>query len=130
VGTIVVASIVSWFGAAIPLTLRGNTGVWAALKKSVELSSGYEGALFLLVVGSMMGPYIGWYAVHYGFRFPLPDSLRYTSWYGWFVYIVAILVSAAFEPPIFIGFSLLADPERFTALSSSLPGSQQSPYIQ
>jgi hypothetical protein len=130
VGAIVVASIVSWLGAAIPLVLTGNTGAWAALKKSVELSSGYEGALFLLVVELMVGSYIGWYAVHYGFRFLLPDSLRYTAWYGWLVYVVAILASAAVEPPIFIGFSLLAHPERISALSSSLPGSQQTPDIQ
>src|SRR5258708_26291807 len=117
-GSVIVASIVSWFGAAIPLVLRTKIAVWAALKRSVELSNGYEWALFLLVVESMVGSYIGWYAVHYGFRLLLPDSLRYTAWYGWVVYIVALLASAALEPPIFIGFSLLADPELNSASSS------------
>jgi hypothetical protein len=42
-GTVVVASVVSWLGMAVPLTLRGNTGVWGALRRSIELSNGYEG---------------------------------------------------------------------------------------
>ncbi len=50
-GSVIVASIVSWFGAAIPLVLRTKIGVWAALKRSVELSTGYEWALFLLFIG-------------------------------------------------------------------------------
>ncbi|MGA2747015.1 MAG: hypothetical protein ABSE44_20120 [Candidatus Sulfotelmatobacter sp.] len=121
VGCVVISSMVSWLGAAIPLIVRGNTTVWAALKKSVELSSGYEGALFLLVVQTFAGSYLAWYATYYGVRFLIPDSLRYTEWYGWVVYGVALLAAAAVEPPIFIGFSLLADPEQLNA--SSLPNS-------
>ena len=121
IGGVVIASIVSWLGAAIPLIVRGNTTVWAALKKSVELSSGYEGALFLLVLESLAGSYFAWYATYHGAIFLLPDYLRYTAWYGWVVYGVALLAAAAVEPPIFIGLSLLADPERLNA--SSLPSS-------
>jgi hypothetical protein len=121
IGSVVVASIVGWLGAAIPLIVRGNTTVWGALKKSVELSSGYEGALFLLVVESFAGSYFAWYATYHGVRFLIPDSLRYTEWCGWALYGVALLAAAAVEPPIFIGFSLLADPEQLNA--SSLPRS-------
>jgi len=67
-GSIVVASVISWLGAAVPLILRGNTGVWLALKRSVELSSGYEGALFLLVLASLAGSYVAWSATYYCFR--------------------------------------------------------------
>ena len=118
---VVIASIVSWFGMTIPIVIRGNDGVWGALKKSVELSNGYEGALFWLVVQSVAGSFVAWYATYYGLRLFFPTHLRYTLWYGWLVYIVAVLASAAVEPPIFIGFSLLADPERLNL--SSLPGS-------
>ena len=31
-GIVIVAGIISWFGMAIPLILRGNIGTWAALK--------------------------------------------------------------------------------------------------
>lgn len=123
-GYVVVASIVSWLGTTIPLILRGNTTLWAALKKSVELSSGYEGALFLLVVESVAGSFVAWYATYYGLRLLFPVPLRYTFWYGWVVYLVAVLASAAVEPPIFIGFSLLAEPELLNA--SSLPGSHEA----
>ena len=46
IGYLVIASIASWFGMAIPLILSGDIGVWAALKKSVRLSNGYEVFLF------------------------------------------------------------------------------------
>jgi hypothetical protein len=108
---VAIASIVSWFGMSIPIIVRGNAGVWGALKKSVELSNGYEGALFWLVVQSVAGSFVAGYATYYGLRLFFPAHLRYTLWYGWLVYIVAVLASAAVEPPIFIGFSLLADPE-------------------
>jgi hypothetical protein len=117
---VVVASILSWFGMAIPLLLAENIGVWAALKKSVKLSNGYEGFLFLLVVESLVGSYVAWYAVHYGLSFLFPVQLRYTAWYGWLVYVVSILASAAVQPPMFIGFSLLAGNER-KPVSSDLP---------
>jgi hypothetical protein len=118
---VLVASIISWCGMAIPLVLRGNTQVWASLKRSVELSNGYEGALFWLVVQSVAGSFVAWYATYYGLRLFFPAPLRYTIWYGWLVYLVAVLASAAVEPPIFIGFSLLADPEQLKV--SALPGS-------
>ena len=111
VGTVVVASVVSWLGMTIPLIVAGNTGVWAALKKSMELSDGYEGALFWLVVQSVAGSFAAWYATVYGLRLVTPVQLQYTVWYGWLVYIVAILAGAAVEPPLFIGLSLLANPD-------------------
>ena len=118
---VMVASIVSWLGATIPIILGGNTTVWAALKRSVDSSSGYEGALFLLVVESLVGSYLAWYATFHGLRMLVPDQLRDTSWYGWGVYLLAVLMTASVEPPLFIGFSLLADPEQLNP--SLLPGS-------
>jgi hypothetical protein len=59
-----------------PLIVAGNTGVWAALKKSVELSNGYEGGLFWLVVQSVAGSFVVVYATYYGLRLLLPDHLR------------------------------------------------------
>ena len=120
VGYIAVASVVSWFGMAIPLILR-NSGVWAAFKRSLELSNGYEGALLWLVVQSSLGSYLAAYGIYYGFRLFFPVPLQYTLWYGWLVFIVAVLAGAAIEPPIFIGFSLLADPDQLKV--SALPGS-------
>ncbi len=120
VGYAVVAGIVSWLGMAIPLLLADNIGAWAALKKSVKLSNGYEGFLFLLVIESLAGSYVAWYAVHYGLSFLLPVQLRFTAWYGWLVYFASILASAAVQPPMFIGFSLLAGSER-EPVSSALP---------
>ena len=116
-GIVVVASVVSWLGTAIPLVVRGSTGVWAALKKSVELSNGYEGALFLLVVQSVAGSYVAWYMVYYGLRILAPGSFFFTVWGYWTVNVLAILAGATAEPPIFIGLSLLADPERLAASS-------------
>lgn len=123
VGIVAVASIVSWLGMAVPLIVRGKVKFKAALKKSMELSNGYEGALFLLVVESVAGPSVAWYVVQYGLWFISPDSLRYSGWYGWLVSVVAVLASAALEPPLLIGFSLLADPELLKA--ASLSDSQQ-----
>jgi hypothetical protein len=112
ISCVVVAAIVSWVGAAIPVILRDKTSVWTALKRSVEVSSGYEGALFLLVIESLVGSYLAWYATYQGLRMLVPDNLRHTPWYGWSVYLLAVLVTASVEPPLFIGFSLLADPEQ------------------
>ena len=120
VGYVVVASVVSWLGMAIPLILSGGLGVWTALKRSVKLSNGYEGFLFLLVIESLAGAYVAWYAVHYGLSFLFPVQLRYTAWHGWLVYFVSILASAAVQPPMFIGFSLLAGNELKPA-ASALP---------
>jgi len=118
-GTVVVASMVSWLGTAIPLVVRGSTGVWAAFKKSVKLSNGYEGALFLLVVQSVAGPYLAWYVVYYGLRILMPGSLFFTVWGHWTVVVLAVLAGAAADPPIFIAFSLLADPEKLRPSSLS-----------
>lgn len=119
VGAVVVASIVCWLGMSIPLIVAGNVGVWAALKKSVDLSNGYEGALFWLVVQSVAGSFVAWYATYYGLRLLFPTDFRQTLWYGWLVYIAAVLASAAVEPPLFIGFSLLANPVQLK--TSALP---------
>lgn len=108
IGYAAIAGIISWFGMAIPLVLSGNAGAWAALKKSISLSNGYEGFLFLLVVESVIGSYLAWYAVRYGLSFLFPAQFRFTAWYGWLVYFMAVLATAAVEPPMFIGFSLLA----------------------
>ena len=126
-GAVVVASIVCWLGMTIPLVVGGNIGVWAALKKSVELSNGYEGALFWLVVQSVAGSFFAWYATYYGLGLLFPATLQYTLWYRWFVLAVAILASAAVEPPLFIGFSLLANPNQLKLLT--LPRSQHPPHI-
>jgi hypothetical protein len=106
---IVIASVLSWFGMAIPLVLRGSIGAWAAIRKSLKISNGYEGFLFLLVIESLVGSYVAWYAVHYGLALVIPAPLRYSAWYGWTVYITFVLASAAVQPPMFIGFSLLAE---------------------
>ena len=127
VGSVVVASVTGWLGMTIPIVVRGNSRVWAARKRSIELSNGYEGAIFWLIVQSVVGSYVAGYATYYGLRLFFPVHLRYTLWYGWLVFIVAILAGAAVEPPIFIGFSLLADPEQLKA--SSLPGSQHASDI-
>jgi hypothetical protein len=108
---VVVATIVSWFGMAIPLILSGDIGVWKALKRSVRISNGYEGFLLLLVLESLAGSYLAWYAIHCGLALLFPAHLTYTAWYGWLVYFVTILASAAVQPPMFIGFSLLANNE-------------------
>ena len=109
---IVIASMVSWWGVSVPLILEGNMRVWAALKKSVELSNGYEGALFLLVVETVVGSLIVWYGIVHGLPLLLPAHLTYSAWYIWLLNAIGVLASAAVEPPLFIGLSLLVDPER------------------
>jgi len=47
VGILIIASIVSWFGMAIPLIVSDDIGGWAALRKSFRLSNGYETFLSL-----------------------------------------------------------------------------------
>jgi len=121
VGMLLVASCVSWLGAAIPLVVAGNTRTWAAIKKSVNLSNGYEGALFLLVVESVAGSMVIWYAVVHGLPLLLPRELLFTVWYRYLLNAVGVLAAAAVDAPLFIGLSLLADPRRFC---SSLPGSE------
>lgn len=127
VGVVAVSSIVSWFGMAIPLILAGDIGAWAALRKSLKISNRYEVFLALLVCESLVGSYVAWYAVHYGLTFLFPAQLTYTAWYGRLVYFVTILASAAVQPPMFIGFALLAAKEHPN--HSSLPSSQQAAQI-
>ena len=122
---VIVGSVISWFGMAIPLVVRGDIGAWAALRKSIQISNGYEGLLFLLVIESLVGSYLGWYATHYGLQLVVPVAFRHTSWYGWLAYFVSVLASAAVQPPMFIGFSLLADRALSPALS--FPSTQESP---
>jgi hypothetical protein len=122
---VVVASIVGWYGMAIPLILAEDIGAWAALRRSLRISNRYEVFLSLLVAESMVGSYVAWYAVQYGLTFLVPLRLRYTEWYGWIAYGVTILASAAVQPPMFIGFSLLAA----SADSSSLPRAEQAAQI-
>jgi len=124
IAALAVASLVAWLGASIPILIRGDTKLLAAFKRSVGLSNGYEGALFLLLVESVAGTFVAGYATFYALRLLIPSHFRYAPWYGWLVNLVAILASAAAEPPILIGFSLLADPERLNA--SSLPATQQA----
>jgi hypothetical protein len=63
--------------------------------------------------------------VHYGLTFLFPAQLTYTAWYGWLAYFVTILASSAIQPPMYIGFSLLAA----SAGSSCFPRSQQTAHI-
>lgn len=121
IAIVTVASLVSWLGASIPLLLRGDMKLTPALKRSVELSSGYEGALFLLVVESVAGTFVAGYGTIYALHLLVPSTLRHAVWYGWAATLAAVLASAAVEPPLFIGLSLLADPEQLNA--SSLPSS-------
>jgi len=122
IGFVLVASVVSWLGTSIPLLLDDNMRVWSALKKSIGLSAGYEAAVLLLVVESVAGSYLAWYAVWYGLPRLLPAQWQYGPWFGWLLKFVGVLASAAVEPPLFIGFSLLADPGRLNDLS--FPGSE------
>lgn len=111
-GYVVIASIVGWLGAAIPLVVKGDTKITAALKKSLERSSGYEGALLLLVVESVAGSFIVWFAVVHGLPLLMPAGLTYSWWYVWVLNLIGLLASACIEAPLFIGFSVLADSER------------------
>jgi hypothetical protein len=117
--SVIVASIVSWLGMAIPYVARG-VGFWAAMKNSLEAADGYQGFLLLLVLQSLVVSYLAWYVTQYALFYLLPASLRGSSWYGWVALIASALSSAAVEPPIFIGFSLLAEQSaRGTLLSRS-----------
>jgi len=121
IGILVVASIVSWVGMAIPLILRGEIGAWLGMKKSLEAADGNQGFLFLLVLQALVGSYVAWYATHYGLQLLLPASIRFSSWYAWIALVVSALASAAVQPPMFIGFSLLADESSRTASDTQTP---------
>lgn len=127
-GYIVVASIASWLGAAVPLVVKGDCSVWAALKTSIALSSGYEGAFLWLVLQSVLGSYAGWYLTHYLAGALLPHAILHTVLGYWSVIAAAVLASAAADPPIFIAFSLLANPGKFRE-PLSFPSAQQPSHI-
>jgi hypothetical protein len=107
-GAVLVAGIVSRLGMAIPLVVRGDSGAFAALNESLRVGERHKGLLFLLVTQSLVGSYVGWYAAHY-LLLLVPLSIKILEWYGWAVLIVFALASAAVQPPIFVGFSLLAE---------------------
>jgi len=106
---------------AIPLILRGDVGAWLGMKKRLEAADGNQGFLFLLVLQSLVGSYVAWYATHYGLQLLLPASIRFSSWYAWIALVVSVLASAAVQPPMFIGFSLLADQSSRTASDAPTP---------
>jgi hypothetical protein len=105
----------------------GKLGAGAAFKRSVELSNGDQVFLFLLVVKSVVGSCLACRQFATGSRSCSPAALAYTVWYRWMLLVVSILAAGAVEPPIFIGFSLLAAEE--PSDSSFLPGAQQAAYI-
>lgn len=114
IGRVLVAGVVARFGMAIPLVVRGDIGVGAALNESLKIGERHKGFLYLLVIQSVVGSYVGWYAVHYMLLL-VPNSIRFTVWYGWGALIVSALASAAVSPPMFIGFSLLAEEKTLSA---------------
>lgn len=107
-GMLLVAGIVSRLGMAIPLVVRGNIRVWTALNESLKIGERHKGFLYLLLIQSLVGSYVGWYAVHYVLML-VPDAVKLSAWYGWGVLVVSALASAAVQPPMFIGFSVLAE---------------------
>lgn len=108
IGAFILVGIVSRLGMAIPLVVRGDIGVWAALNESLKIGERHKGFLYLLLIQSVVGSYAGWYAVDYVLLL-LPDSVKLTAWYGWGVVLLSAVASAALQPPMYIGFSLLAE---------------------
>jgi hypothetical protein len=97
------------------------TGAWLGMKKSLQAADGNQGFLFLIVVQSLVGSYVAWYGTHYGLPLLLPPSIRFSSWYAWIALVVPALASAAVQPPLFIGFSLLADESSRNASDAQTP---------
>ncbi len=116
IAMIIVSAVASWLGMAIPFVLRGGVGVWAALGKSLRAADGYQGFLLLLVMQSVLGSYVGSYAIHHAI-WAIRPSLFY-AWNGWLFVLLSALASAAVQPPLFIGFAVLAD-ERWEKVSNS-----------
>jgi hypothetical protein len=121
IGLVLVGSIVSWLGPAIPLAVTRNFKAVPALKKSIEVCSGYEGALLVLVIESLFASYASWSLTVAVLRSIIPSYLRHESWYGWIASAAVALTTAAVDSPLFIGYALLADTE---GNFPSFPGAQ------
>ncbi len=91
------------------------------MKKSLQAADGNQGFLFLMVVQSLVGSYGAWYGTHHGLPLLLPASIRFSSCCAWIALVVSALASAALQPPMFIGFSLLADESSRTASDAQAP---------
>jgi hypothetical protein len=107
-GYVLLLGALSWFGMAIPLVLWDGLAGGAALKRSVRLSDGHEAYLLLLTLESVAASYLTFLAVRYMAATLLTWYPLNWEWTSWLVTSIAILASAAVEPPMFIGFSLLA----------------------
>jgi hypothetical protein len=65
-GYLVVASVLSRFGTAIPLLIREPVSAWHALNMSVRLTRGHSGYLIVLAVESVAGSFLASLAIRYG----------------------------------------------------------------
>jgi hypothetical protein len=108
-GYLVVASVLSRFGAAIPLLIREPVSAWHALNMSVRLTRGHSGYLIVLAVESVAGSFLASLAIRYGFELLRLPSIFGTQWYLWIYYFVVALASASVQPPMYIDFSLLGN---------------------
>jgi hypothetical protein len=104
---ILVLAVLSWFGMAIPAVLGEKLYAWPAIKRSLKLTDGYEGYLLFLVLESVLASYSGYYLLRYAVGLLLSRYSLNWDWMQWLVFGVAIAVSAAVQPPMYIGFSLL-----------------------
>lgn len=121
VGVLMVAWLLSRFGMAIPLVIGKSIGGWRALKESVELSRGNSGYLFLLVAESVAGSFVASLAIRYAFELlRLPNAVG-AGWLPWIYYPAVALASASVQPPMFIGFSVLAYRSPDEAMLASTP---------
>lgn len=48
IGYVTVASVLAWFGMAIPLAVCQGTTAWQGFRRNVRLSNGFEAYLFCL----------------------------------------------------------------------------------
>lgn len=122
VSYLTVASVLAWFGMAIPLAVCDGTTAWQGLRRSLRLSNGFEVYLFLLVLESVVGSYVAWMAVSYAAmpliaRFPIDYN-----WLAWIQLVLTVLASASVQPPLFIGLSLLARRDEVEVSVAATPG--------
>jgi hypothetical protein len=108
VGYVVMASVLAWFGPAIPLAVCRHRTAWQALRESIRVSNGFEGFLFILVVESVAGSYVAGLAVQHEMMPLLYRVAGVNDWSPWIQLGLIVLASAAIQPPLFIGLSLLA----------------------